>query len=232
MSVEDPAPARDVPPADPRIASALAAWRSAEARISDLQVRLANLEQVLADRDRGAQSDRPKAPRTPDERRKALVAAGVDPGLADDILWRESRLELDRLNLRDLAVREGWIGTDRYREERNQIAGEDRSLREEIGDTAWDRYLYGTGKDNRIAVSAVISGSAAEAAGLQPGDLIESYAGDRPFRFAELRDATTQGESGELVAVRVKRAGGVVDIWVPRGPLGIRMEMTRAEPVP
>lgn len=231
-TAESPAPVLDTQPADPRIESALAAWRSAEVRIADLQARLGKLERTLADLDRAGRPDRPQSPSTPDERRKAMVAAGVDPALADDILWRESRLELERLNLRDLAVREGWIGSDRYRDELNQLAGEDRSVREEIGDTAWDRYLYNTGGDNRVAVAAVIQGSAAEGAGLRPGDLVESYAGERVFGFAELRDATTEGESGELVAVRVRRGGGVVDLWVPRGPLGVRMEMSRAEPVP
>jgi len=229
---ESPAPLPASPPVDPRLEFALTALRAAEARIADLQARLANLERALAEQDRAEQPDRPKGPRTPDERRDALVSAGVDRGLADDILWRESRLELDRLNLRDLAVREGWIGSDRYRDELNQLAGEDRSVREEIGDAAWDRYLYNTGGDNRVAVAAVIQGSAAEGAGLRPGDLVESYAGERVFGFAELRDATTEGESGELVAVRVRRGGGVVDLWVPRGPLGVRMEMSRAEPVP
>lgn len=230
--VESPAPLPVGPPVDPRLESALTAWRAAEARIADLQARLANLERAMAERDQAVQPDRPKGPSTPDERRDALVSAGVDRGLADDILGRESRLELDRLNLRDLAVREGWIGSDRYRDELNALAGEERSVRDEIGDTAWDRYLYDTGADNRVAVSAVIPGSVAEAAGLQPGDLVESYAGERLFGFAELRDATTQGESGELVPIRVKRGGAVVEAWVPRGPLGVRMEMTRADPVP
>jgi uncharacterized membrane protein len=220
------------PSADPRIETALVAWRSAEARIADLQARIGKLERALSELDKATTSEPPKPPRTPDERRNSLVTAGVEPALADEILWRESRLELDRLNLRDLAVREGWVGTDRYREELNQLAVGERSVREEIGDTAWDRFLYDTGADNRVSVAALIQGSVAEGAGLQPGDLVEAYAGERVFGFAELRDATTQGESGELVAIRVRRGSGVVDLWVPRGPLGVRMEMTRAKPDP
>ena len=231
-AAEQPASVAEAAPPDARIESALAAWRSTEARIAALQTRIANLEQTLAQRDRETPPEGPKKPRTSDERRQALVDAGVEPGLAEDILWRESRLELDRLTLRDLAVREGWMGSDRYREELNQLSADDRSLREEIGDTAWDRYLYGTGEENRVAVSAVIPGSAAEVAGLQAGDHVLSYGEGRVFGFSELRDATTEGESGEMVAVRVQRGGGILDIWVPRGPLGIRMEMKRGEPVP
>jgi len=222
----------ETPVEDPRIATVLASWRSAEARIADLQTRLSAVEQTLSDRLQAEPSERPKAPQTAEERRDQLVAAGVGLDLADDIVWREGRAELDRLNLRDEAVREGWLGSDRYREAVNALADEGVSLREEIGDTAWDRYLYLTGEDNRVSVSSGIPGSAAAAAGLQPGDLIESYAGTQPFRHNELRQATTEGEKGELVAVRIRRGDRVLEAWVPRGPLGVRLGMTRAEPLP
>lgn len=219
---------------DPRIETALAAWRRLESQFTLLQARLASVEQALADRpaEGDTPADGPTPPRTADDQREALVASGVDPVLADDIIWRDSRLELDRLNLRDLAVREGWMGTDRYRDELRAIRGEERSIREDIGDDAWDRYLYTTGEDNRVAVRSVIPGSAAEAAGLRPGDLIEAYAGERLFNFGEIREATTEGEAGELVPVQVRRGGSIVDAWVPRGPLGVQMESERVQPLP
>ena len=219
---------------DTRLEAALAAWRRLESEIGLLQARLASVEQALAERpgDDRAEADRPTPPRTADDQRAALVASGVDPVLADDIIWRDSRLELERLNLRDLAVREGWMGTDRYREELRAIRGEERSIREDIGDDAWDRYLYTTGEDNRVAVRSVIPGSAAEAAGLRPGDLIEAYAGERLFDFSEIREATTEGEVGELVPIQVRRGGSNVEAWVPRGPLGIQMESERVQPLP
>lgn len=229
---EAPSPAAAAPVEDPRVAAALASWRASEARIADLQARLANVERTLAERLPTEEPERPKAPQSLEDRRDVLVAAGVSPGLADEIVWREARVELERLNLRDQAVREGWMGSDRYRETLNALGEDGGSLREEIGDSAWDRYLYLTGEDNRVAISSVIPGSAAEAAGLQPGDLIESYAGGQPFRFSELREATTVGEKGELVAVRIRRGGRLIDAWVPRGPLGVRLGMTRAEPLP
>ncbi|MGE5153454.1 MAG: PDZ domain-containing protein [Bdellovibrio bacteriovorus] len=206
-------------------------WRAAEARIADLQSRLARVEQALAERVQAEVSEPPQAPQGSEERRDTLVAAGVNPELAEDIVWRESRIELERLNLRDQASREGWLGSDRYRAALDALANEGVSLREEIGDAAWDRFLYLTGEDNRVGVSSVIPGSAAEAAGLQPGDVIESYAGGQPFGFNDLRRATTEGEKGELVAVRIRRGDRVFDAWVPRGPLGIRLDMTRAEPL-
>jgi hypothetical protein len=227
-------PGAPAPPVDDlRIATVLASWRAAEARIADLQTRLVAVEQALAQqRLQDDASERPAAPATGDERRDLLVSAGVAADLAEDIVWRESRLELDRLNLRDQAVREGWLGSDRYREALNALSEEGVSLREEIGDAAWDRYLYLTGEDNRVSVTSVIPGSAAEAAGLEPGDLIESYAGTQPFRHRDLRRATTEGEKDELVPVRVRRGERVFETWVPRGPLGVRLGMTRVEPLP
>ena len=84
---------------------------------------------------------------------------------------------------------------------------------------------------NRVRIDGVIGGSAADEAGLQPGDVIESYGADRVFTFAELRRVTTEGELDELVPVRVRRAdGSQVQAWVRRGPLGVRMGLVRTDP--
>lgn len=217
---------------DPRIDSALALWRSAVSQITDLQTRLANVERVLAKRGEPEETLQYRAPETPEQQRDSLVAAGVNPDLAEDLVWRESRIELDRLHLRDQAAREGWLETERYLEAVNRLSKEGGSLREQIGDPAWDRYLYLTGEDNRLSIASVIPGSAAEVAGFQSGDLIETYAGEQPFGFNELRRATSAGERGELVLVRIRRGDRVFDTWVPRGPLGVRLGMTRVEPLP
>lgn len=220
------------PREDPPIAAAPTAWQAVEARLTDLQTRLAKVEQALAERSLARPSTRPKVPEGFEERRDLLVSAGVSPGLAEDALWRESQTELDRLNLRDQAIREGWVGSDRYHEATRALEEEGGSLRGEIGDPAWDRYLYLRGEDNRLSILSVIPGSAAEAAGLQSDDLIESYAGTQPFGAPELRQATTAGEKGELVPERVRRGDRVLDVWIPRGPLGVRLGTARAEPLP
>jgi hypothetical protein len=210
-----------------------------ESQIKDLRIRLASVEQTLsrlpgaaAAVANAADSERPEAPRTPQERSAALVAVGVDPILAEDLIAREAERSLEQLSLRDQAIREGWIGTAEYREELARINADARPLRDEIGAEAYDRYLFATGEDNRVEVTAVIPGSAAEIAGLQPGDLIEAYADERLFRFSELRSKTTEGEYGESVSLRVRRGGDVVETWVPRGPLGVTLDSARAKPQP
>jgi hypothetical protein len=215
----------------------LQALGTLESQITDLRVRLSSVEQTLnrvlsASSTAASATDetRPPAPRTAEERRGALEAAGVDPGLAEDLVLREAQRSLERLSLRDQAIREGWVGSAEYRDELSRINADARSLREEIGDEIYDRYLFATGEENRVKIDSVIPGSAAEIAGLQPGDLIEAYADERLFDFSELRRKTTEGEYGEQVAVRVRRGGRVVETWIPRGPLGVTLNSARVEP--
>jgi len=206
-------------------------WARMQEEITKLQGRVEGLERRLAGYAPDAEPERPERPRTPEDRRSVLVKSGVLLELAADIVSRESQYELERLELRDLAIREGWFGSDRYREEVVRLDDERPALRAEIGDDAYDRYLFASGEDNRVRVGAVIPGSPAEAAGLVPGDLIESYGGGRVFTFSGLRDATSEGERGELVPVSLQRADGSrVQVWLPRGPMGVRLDMTRTDP--
>lgn len=207
-------------------------WIRLEAEIARLQVRIDGLERRLAAAPppTGEGAESPAA--DPSEvRRTALVKAGLAEDQAAALVWREAQAELDRLELRDLALREGWFGSDRYRAELDRINAEVPKLRAEVGDEVYDRYLYAAGDENRVRISSVIPGSAAEDAGLRAGDMIESYEGARVFSFNELRRATSAGERDELVPVQVRRVDGTrIQIWLPRGPLGVRLDMGRADP--
>lgn len=209
-----------------------------ESQLASLQNRLVGVEgaldralaaRAMPDAD-ASSAERPTPPRTQVERRDALVAAGVAPGVAEDLLFREAERSLERLALRDQAIREGWIGSDRFREELASIEADARPLRDEIGETSYDRYLYATGENNRVAVASIIPGSVAESAGFEPGDVIERYGEQRPFSFGELRRMTSEGTFGELVPVLVRRGTSQVEVWVPRGPLGITLDAARVAP--
>jgi S1-C subfamily serine protease len=67
----------------------------------------------------------------------------------------------------------------------------------------------------------VLGSSPAEQAGLQPGDEVVAYAGKRVFDMSDLNGLTYEGTAGELVAVEVLRDGQPVQVYVPRGPIGI-----------
>ncbi|MBK1644739.1 hypothetical protein CKO25_08775 [Thiocapsa imhoffii] len=227
------------PPPSARAETSETSMRQLERQVQDLRIRLVSLEQSMAQmiattarQTHSAEARRPDPPRTTSARRAALVAAGVEHAVAERIVLRDAQRSLDQLALRDQATREGWFGTEEYREQLTRLNADARPLREEIGDDTYDLYLFTTGADNRVAVDSVIPGSAAEFAGLQPGDLIEAYADERLFDFSELRRKTTEGEAGELVAVRLRRDGAVIDTWIPRGPLGVTLDSARFLPRP
>jgi len=161
---------------------------------------------------------------------QTLVAAGVDPGTAAEIMRSRSRVEMQRLELRDQASREGWLNSDRFFEELRKMGGDASALRDEIGDDAYDRFLYLTGQPNRVVVASVIEGSPAQLAGIAAGDVVLDYADSRVFGYTELRDATRAGQRGEYVLVRVQRGPSTLELSVPRGPLGVRLEADRVDP--
>ncbi|MGB5735103.1 MAG: PDZ domain-containing protein [Thiohalocapsa sp.] len=209
-------------------------WGRMQAELAALRQRIGTLEQrqVETPAETNATANRPSRPTTPDEQRTALLRAGVTAEVADDLVWRRAQLSLDRLDLRDQAIREGWLNSDRYREEMRKINEQRVSVRDEIGVDAYDRYLFETGQDNRVLVDSVIPGSAGEDSGMLPGDVIERY-GDQPiYDFGDLRGATSDGARDELVPVTVRRGNQLVELLLPRGPIGIGLDATRIDPSP
>jgi hypothetical protein len=215
-----------------RIEDLAAGWGRMQAELAQLRARLAAVEQRADPQppEPAPVAAQPRRPTTPDEQRGALLRAGVAADLADDIVWRRAQVSLARLELRDEATRDGWLNDGRYREELARIDEQRVSIRDEIGVDAYDRYLFETGQQNRVLVDSVIPGSAGEESGIQPGDVIERY-GDQPvLGFGDLRSATSDGERGELVPVNVRRGNQQVELWLPRGPIGIGLDATRVDP--
>lgn len=151
---------------------------------------------------------------------QALIEQGVDPDRAAWLHEKYEELEMERLYLGDEAAREGWLFTPRHR--LASQAAEQRLI-DEIGEEAYDQMLFAAGRNNRVRVGDVLSGSPASQAGIQPGDVVLSYGRRRIFQPRELRQETTRGEAGELTEVEVLRDGRVVTTQVPRGPLGLRL---------
>jgi len=161
---------------------------------------------------------------------QVYMDVGLDPAQVEEIQRRQADLEMERLYLRDQAIREGWIGSDRYAERLDELESGIGQLREELGDDAFDRYLYASGRPNRVRIQSLIEGSPAEQAGLRAGDVIVSYAGRRILAYGDLTGATTAGDVGSSVRVSVRRGESVVDVFVPRGPLGVRLAAQRMAP--
>lgn len=211
-------------------------WSSLTTRLDRLSRRVIDLERELAERAPGSNDGQDgRAPQampidTSEDRRSALVFAGVDRRTAQDIVSRESKLAMERLDLRDRAAREGWFGSERFVEEMTVLNEQAINLRNEVGDAAFDRFLFETGQSNRVAVSSVLAGSQGELAGILPGDIIEGYAGEPMFDFNDLRSATTAGTRDETVPVTIRRDDRLIDTWMARGPIGVTLQADSADP--
>jgi len=208
-----------------------------EQQVQQLSTRLAQLEQQLhqqaeqdgdsAPVDHEASDDQPESDPL---NQHNLEDAGVSTELASDIMRRLGEQEYQRLALRDQAIRDGYFRSGRYFRELRELRQKQLSLRDEIGDQAYDRYLYLTGQNNRVAVTSVMAGSPAEQTGIRQGDILLRYNNHDVFSWNEIRQATTRGELGEYVTVDVLRDGQVMNLTLPRGPLGVKLDATRVEP--
>lgn len=161
---------------------------------------------------------------------QALVDAGIDPGRVDYIKDAFEQAEMQKLYLRDQATREGWMGTKRYRDKAKQIADRTKALRAELTGPEYDAYLYATGKPNRVVVQSVLGGSPADNAGVKTGDIILQYGNERIYNWNDLTTATSEGDPDTTVAVTIERHGQQQQVYVPRGPLGIRLTTDSVAP--
>ncbi len=185
----------------------------------------------------GVEADTPRVAAAPVPPRKdanvfdeaRLRAENLEADRIADLRERYDSNRLDELYLRDQAVREGWIRSGRYRNEVQELR---LSLREDLGEQDYDYLLYAMGQDNRVVVSDVLHGSAAEAAGVLPGDIVQRYDGARIFNRGELRRATTEGRAGSNVAIDVARGGESRRVYLPRGPLGVTLKAESLPPQP
>ena len=97
------------------------------------------------------------------------------------------------------------------------------ALKYEIGDAEYERYLAAQKRSTTIHVDGVSKGSIAAGAGIVPGDEIVTYDNERIFNSVQLMGLSTPRSTdipGELVPVTVRRDGQMLQVMVPRGPLG------------
>ena len=142
-----------------------------------------------------------------------LVAGGFPPDRAEWIFRRTQELRMQALQAQYEARREG--------RPLDSALGEESTLRAELGDTDYERYLTAFNRSTSVNVLTVLASSPAERVGLKSGDQIISYGGERVFDARELNALTFQGTAGESVVVEVRRDGQPLQLVLPRGPLGI-----------
>lgn len=151
-----------------------------------------------------------------ERRLNRLVEGGFSEDSARRLLQQESAAQFKALQAAHDAQRNG--------ESLDPLAtmnGPQSLLRAELGDSAYEQYLEAQGQPTAIQITQVLDGSPGSQAGLQPGDEIISYNGERIFNVSELRNQTMQGTPGEDVIVEIDRDGVRMQLGLQRGPVGI-----------
>lgn len=154
---------------------------------------------------------------SPKARTQVLIDGGFSPDRAAHIVRRESELQMEALQARFDAGQTGqWRGPG------GTSTTTGAALRAELGDSEYEKYLLANDRSTSVGVSSVMQASPAQSAGLQSGDRIVSYDGQRVFSVFDLNAQTMQGTPGQSVLVDIERDGNPMQIVLPRGPLGIR----------
>ena len=160
---------------------------------------------------------------------QALIASGMSVSQASELKSHFEQLELERLYLRDQFIRENWDRA-KYREELKILADREGDLKNRLSETEYNAYLYATGQSNRVAVTSVLASAQAGLAGVIAGDYIIRYNDQRIYNGFDLREATAGGSIEDTVALEVERDGETMLFYLPRGPLGIRMNSVSIAP--
>ncbi len=159
-----------------------------------------------------------------------LIASGINADIAEDILRRMSQQDYKRLELQNLIQRSNSITRRQYRKELRELNNNKILLRSEMGDDAYDQYLFISGQNNRVKVSSVMAGSPAESSGFQTNDIILYYDNQKILGWPDIRTATVQGDIGSYTSVEIMRDGAQMSLMVPRGTLGVQLDAVQIEP--
>ena len=153
---------------------------------------------------------------SPENRMQRLIEAGFLPSQASMIVQRESELQMEAIQARYEAER-----NDEPFDFFGSREATDQALREDLGDTDYERYLEANDRSTSVSVSSVIESSPAHSAGLQAGDEIVRYNGERVFSMSDLTREALEGTAGQNVVVDIMRNGTPMQVVLPRGPIGI-----------
>lgn len=226
----------DLDALDRRLQQEIVARKSLEEKLDNLSQQIAGLE--------GNNNDSHSIDIVPEENKEVVAStdsdrewfneqALVDSGMTDiqaaGLKSFFEQQELDRMYLRDQSIREGW-DRQRYREEIQKLSEKADTFLSQLDDTSYDAYLYASGQPNRVRVTNVLDSSQAGSAGIQAGDHIISYDNKRIYSGFDLRSATTGGNINQTVAVEIERNGEIMELYLNRGPLGIRMNSVSIAP--
>lgn len=161
------------------------------------------------------------APDRRELKRQILVSGGFSNEEANWVAEQESQVELEYLFQQHRWQRDALAKQSSSENPWIRQTNRSNMLRERLGDDAYERYLKANGAPAVAEVRSIIENSPADAAGLQAGDKITAYNGQRVFDMRDVRRLTFQGEEGEPVLLEVERDGNSLQLSIPRGPIGV-----------
>jgi S1-C subfamily serine protease len=128
-------------------------------------------------------------------------------------------------------MRQGASGDrQRYQEELKELGDQRISLRTELDDDTYDRFLFESGMNNRVKVASIMPGSPAESNGFEKNDVILYYGDSRIIEGGDVRKAAWGGDVNSYVDVAISRDGNQMMLTVPGGTLGVRLEPIQVDP--
>jgi len=213
------------------------ARQALEQKLETLNRQMANLESIVQsfkqanDSEQVANEVNPDVS-DPDDKwfnEQALIESGMASSQALELKLFFEQLEMERLYLRDQSIREGWDRA-KYREAMQTLSSQEDDLRNRLSESEYDAYLYASGQTNRVVVTSVLASAQAGTAGIISGDQIIRYDNQRIYNGFDLREATAGGSIEDTVALEVERDGETLQFYLPRGPLGIRMNSVSVAP--
>ena len=158
----------------------------------------------------------------------SLEALGFRPGEIERIRDTWEYTVLTGMELETDRVRNGEKGWLPALRDQDLIA---REAQEALGEFGYDAMLYASGGKNRLILAELIDSSPGAAAGIESGDELISYDGQRIFSPFTLKRLITSGDAGELIEVRLQRGGERVRVFMPRGPIGARLDAQSRPPL-
>ena len=160
---------------------------------------------------------------------QALIDGGMASSQASELKYYFEQLEMERLYLRDQSIREKW-SSEKLREAMQALESKEDELKNQLSETAYDAYLYASGRPNRVAVTSVLENAQAGLTGIKSGDHIIRYDNQRIYNWLDLREATASGNISDMVELQVERDDKMIQFYLTRGPLGIRMNSVSVAP--
>lgn len=164
------------------------------------------------------------------DNRNNIISSGINADTADELLHNLDQQSYRRLELQNLIQQGDASQRKEYSKQLLELNKNKISLRSEMGDDAFDQYLFTSGESNRVKVASVMLGSPAESAGILSNDVILYYDNHKILNWTDIRSASINGEIGSYANVQISRDGEEISLSVPRGALGLQFESFQLDP--